>query len=112
CFYFFQASFFASSFRCPEAIFLPLLFPHLSTFSPCTYSETFCCSGSFSGRCQDTSLNNLRTFTATRGLRELLQAPGIRASERSPLPQAVESGARARDRKSTRLNSSHLVISY
>ena len=43
CFYFCQACFFAFSFRCLEAIFLPLLSPHLSTFSSCTFSETFCC---------------------------------------------------------------------
>ena len=54
------------------------------------------CSGSFSEHCQDTFLNNLRTFTATRGLRELLQAPGIRASERSPLPPGVRKRPRRR----------------
>ena len=69
------ACFFAGSFRCPEAIFLRRLFPHLSAFSPCTYSETSCCSGSFSARCQDTCLNNPRTFTATRARPEPLQAP-------------------------------------
>ena len=53
-------------FRCPGAIFLHLLFPHLSTFSQSPYSETFYCSGSCSERCQDTCLNNLRIFTAAR----------------------------------------------
>src|SRR6201993_722528 len=40
------------------------------------------------------------------------EGPGVRAPPRQPTAPPPSTGAASRDRKSTRLNSSHLVISY
>src|SRR2546426_5183001 len=47
------------------------------------------------------------------GLEDTFYLPdGSKASSNGPLVEMLARYARARDRKSTRLNSSHLVISY
>src|SRR5688500_19062895 len=57
---------------------------------------------------------NLPAFgqVSISGLKLILSGPGASGSRPMPVGRQQEPGGWNRDRKSTRLNSSHLVISY